>query len=114
MCTKALAKVLGDNIANRRRKLGLTQMVLAERLGIGQDSLSRMEKGIISPKIARLRDFAAILECSVVSLFQEQNDDMGAYLADVAELLLPLEQQQRDAVIRAMREMIKIAKNPAK
>jgi transcriptional regulator with XRE-family HTH domain len=110
MRTKPLAKIIGDNIASRRRELGLTQMVLAERLGIGQDALSRMEKGMISPKIARLRDFAAILECSVASLFREHNDDMDAYVAELTELLLPLEQQKKDAIIRAMREIVKVAK----
>jgi transcriptional regulator with XRE-family HTH domain len=107
--TKSLAKVIGENIASRRRELGLTQMVLAERLGIGQDALSRMEKGMISPKVARLRDFAAILNCSVPSLFREDNDDAGAYLAELRDLLLPLEQQKREVLIRMMREIIKIA-----
>jgi len=105
-----MAKVIGDNIANRRHELGLTQMALAERLGIGQDALSRMEMGMISPKIARLRDFAATLECSVPSLFREQSDDMNAYFSELTELLLPLEQQKRDAVIRAIREIIKAVK----
>ena len=109
MHTKSLAKVIGDNIASRRRELGLTQMVLAERLGIGQDALSRMEKGLISPKISRLREFAVILECSVASLFREQHEDMGN-LAELGELFLSLEQQKRDAVIRALRELVKVVR----
>ena len=107
MHTKSLAKIIGNNIASRRRELGLTQMVLAEQLGIGQDALSRMEKGLISPKISRLRDFATILECSVASLFREQHDGMNESLAELAELFLPLGQQKRDAVIRAVRELVK-------
>jgi len=110
MRTKPLAKTIGDNIASRRRALGLTQMVLAEQLGIGQDALSRMEKGMISPKISRLQDFAAVLECSVASLFREKNDDTDVLLAELAALLLSLEQQKRDAVLRTMREIVKIAK----
>ena len=110
MHTKSLAKVIGDNIANKRRELGMTQMALAERLGIGQDALSRMEMGTISPKIARLRDFAITLECSVMSLFREQHNDINVHLAELGELLLPLKQQQREAVIRAMREIVKVVK----
>lgn len=110
MCSaKSLSQVVGGNIARRRHELGLTQMVLAERLGIGQDALSRMEKGMISPKIARLRNLADILECSVESLFREQDDDMDAYLAELTGLLLPLNQHKRVAVIQAMREIVKIA-----
>ena len=110
MPTKPLAKIIGENIASRRRELGLTQMVLAEQLGIGQDALSRMEKGMISPKIARLLDFATVLECSVASLFREQHDDIHVHLAELAELLSPLEQQKKDAVLRAMREIVKVVK----
>ncbi len=110
MRTKSLAKVIGENIARRRRELGLTQMVLAERLGIGQDALSRMEKGAISPRISRLRDFATILECSVPALFREQDDDMDVSLAELAELLLRLEPQKREAAVQAMREIVKIAR----
>ena len=109
MHTKSLAKVIGDNIASRRRELGLTQMVLAERLGIGQDALSRMEKGLISPKVSRLREFAAILECSVAALFREQHEDMGS-LAELGEIFLSLEQQKRDAIIRAVRELVKVVR----
>ena len=110
MTTKPLAKIIGENIARRRRELGLTQMVVAERMGIGQDALSRMEKGMISPKIARLRSLAAVLECSVASLFREQNSDLDAHLAELAELLLPLDQQKRDAALRAIREIISVVK----
>jgi transcriptional regulator with XRE-family HTH domain len=110
MGTKSLAKVVGENIAKRRRELGLTQMILAERLEIGQDALSRMEQGTISPKIARLRNFAAILECSVPALFREQDDDIDACLAEFEELLLPLEPHKREAITRVMREIVKIAR----
>ena len=108
MPQKPLAKVLGENIANRRRELGLTQMVLAERLDIGQDALSRMEKGMISPKIGRLRDVAAALECSVPSLFREQdsNMDKAFAMADLAEALAALSPKRRAIAIRAIREIV--------
>ena len=110
MLRKSLAKVIGENIARRRRELGLTQMILAERLDIGQDALSRMEKGMISPKIARLRDVAEALECNAASLFQEEHDDMRGYVVDLIDLLTPLPPEKRDIVIRAIREMVKLAK----
>ena len=48
------AIALGQAIMTRRQRKGMTQLDLAERLGIEQHSVSRMEKGIISPKISRL------------------------------------------------------------
>jgi transcriptional regulator with XRE-family HTH domain len=109
MSQKTLAKVLGENIAGRRRELGLSQMVLAERLNIGQDALSRMENGMISPKISRLRDVATVLDCSVSFLFREQGAEPD-YFADLAEVLNTLRPEQREKVIRAIREVVKVVR----
>ncbi|MFR8276028.1 MAG: helix-turn-helix domain-containing protein [Desulfovibrio fairfieldensis] len=67
--TRKLAKLVGTNIQERRKKLGLTQECLAEKIGVGQQSLSRMERGDIAPKLERLPDVAATLRCSVAGSF---------------------------------------------
>ncbi len=45
MLVTLLTKIFGNNIRKRRKGLYLTQVELAERLGIGQQSLSRIERG---------------------------------------------------------------------
>jgi transcriptional regulator with XRE-family HTH domain len=110
MLQKSLAKVIGENIARQRRKIGLTQRQLAERLDIGQDALSRMEKGSISPKIARLRDFSAALECSVASFFHEQDENVKQRTETIAELIQPMSAQEQDAVVRIVRELAGMAR----
>lgn len=67
---RALSKLIGVNIQERRKKLGLTQENLAEKIGVGQQSLSRMERGDIAPKLERLPDVAATLQCSGGGLFR--------------------------------------------
>jgi transcriptional regulator with XRE-family HTH domain len=104
-----MALVVGENIARRRRFLGLTQVQLAERLNIGQDALSRMEKGTISPKIARLRDFAAALRCGPADFFRETGSDAEESAAALAELIGPLPPHARDAVLRIVRECVTLA-----
>ena len=49
----------------------MTQEALAETLGISQESLCRMEKGLIAPRFERLFDFARALDCSIAGLFAE-------------------------------------------
>lgn len=49
----------------------MTQEALAETLGISQESLCRMEKGLIAPRFERLFDFARALDCSIADLFAE-------------------------------------------
>ena len=61
MNDRNLAQRVGAAIAARRKQRGYTQSQLAERLSISQEALSRMEKGIISPKFSRLEDLADAL-----------------------------------------------------
>lgn len=66
----SLAQRLGANIAAYRRLKGWTQAQLGEKLGIGTDSLCRIERGVMAPRFQRLEDFADILGCSVADLFK--------------------------------------------
>lgn len=64
-----LAVIVGANITARRKLLGWNQAAFAERLGMGADSLSRIERGLVAPRFQRLEEIAEILECSVAELF---------------------------------------------
>ena len=59
------AELLGKNIAERRKKLGFSQKYLSVKLGISQESMARIEKGIIAPKVSRLEDIARTLNCTI-------------------------------------------------
>ena len=107
MNEKDLAAVVGTNIAIRRRKLGFTQADLAEMLDVGQDALSRMEKGVISPKMGRLRDLAGALQCSVADLFREADEDATDRAAAIAEQLAQLTPEQQNAVVRIVEEAVR-------
>jgi len=61
----ALAKSLGLAVAKRRVVCGLTQEDLAERLGIWNEAVSRMERGTVPPSVSRLHELAGIFQCSV-------------------------------------------------
>ena len=69
-----LATIVGANITAQRRLMGWNQAEFAERLGIGADSLSRIERGLVAPRFPRLEQMAALLECPVYELFQTQED----------------------------------------
>ena len=64
MAENKFALIVGENISDRRRRLGLSQKKLAQRLEISQDAMARMEKGRIAPKMGRLQDIADTLQCS--------------------------------------------------
>ena len=78
-----LATIVGANITAQRRLMGWNQAEFAERLGIGADSLSRIERGLVAPRFPRLEQMASLLECPVYELFQTQEDRERA-TADIA------------------------------
>lgn len=90
-----LSAAVGAIISERRKRMGLTQAQLAEHLDITQDSLSRMEKGIIAPKFSRLQLIADTLGCSVADLFRQQDEPSEQLAKSIAEKIscLPLELQ---------------------
>ena len=98
-----LASIVGACIASRRKQKGLTQAEFAERLGMGADSLSRIEKGVVAPRFSRLEQIAAHLECTVADLFRDPNEGSAELLAAIAEVFkrLPLEKQKTVAKIMA-------------
>lgn len=65
-----LAKLVGGNIAVRRKQKNWTQAQLGEKLGIGTDSLCRIERGVMAPRFQRLEEIARLLDCSVADLFK--------------------------------------------
>lgn len=65
-------KTMGRLIAARRKALGLTQMQLADRLGVTDRAVSRWERGIGAPDISILTPLAAALEITTDELLGGQ------------------------------------------
>jgi len=70
-----LAVIVGANITAKRKRMGLNQAQLAERIGIGPDSLSRIESGVTAPKFQTLEKLAQVLECPVAELFLSAGEE---------------------------------------
>ena len=69
-----LAVIVGANIMAKRKRMGMNQAQFAEKLGIGPDSLSRIERGLTAPRFQTLEKIALILECPVAELFLTGDD----------------------------------------
>ncbi|MFM9928397.1 helix-turn-helix transcriptional regulator [Variovorax sp. H27-G14] len=61
-------KALGAAIAARRVGAKLSQEDVAEKLGIGQEAVSRTERGVVVPSLQRLSEFAFVFGCGVDEL----------------------------------------------
>ncbi|MDR2077124.1 MAG: helix-turn-helix domain-containing protein [Desulfovibrio sp.] len=99
MPNSTITEILGKNIAERRRRLGLSQKELATKLGITQDAMARMEKGSMAPKMARLPCLAEALRCSVTHLFRRHDEDAEALAASIADILRTVPPEGREALL---------------
>ena len=100
MTAKSLARIFAENVQRKRRHLGLTQEDLAARLGIAQQSMSRMERGVMTPKFERLPDIARELHCTVAALFVEPEAGDRDTREVVTDILEELSATERGCVLR--------------
>lgn len=97
--TNSLTRTVGRAIHLRRKILGISQEVLAERVGIGQQSLSRMEQGKIAPKFERLQIIADALGCRVTDLFINAETAEDSYTRYLTDIMSPLSVEERAFVV---------------
>ena len=56
-------------ITQIRKSKGITQATLAERCGMTQQQIARLENGSVDPRLGTLRRIASALECELPDLF---------------------------------------------
>ncbi|MCR5813288.1 MAG: helix-turn-helix domain-containing protein [Desulfovibrio sp.] len=100
--------VLGQNISEQRKKMGISQKDLAKLLGITQDALSRIEKGKMAPKMTRLEDFAHIFKCPVSFLFLTDFEKVHFYDRVLSECLKRLTMEGRVAIIELVKHAVDV------
>jgi len=97
-----LAQRVGKAIAKQRLAVGLTQEEVAESLGIGNEAVSRMERGINIPTITRLIEIAEMLNCEVADLIQEASDRVMDQAQTISKLLEQMDAQDRAATVEIL------------
>ena len=64
-------KKTGERIGCLRQEKGMTQITLAEALGITSQAISKWERELCYPDITILPDLARVLGCTVNDFFEE-------------------------------------------
>ena len=65
-----LKKLFGQNVANRRKELGLSQKALAEATGVTVETISHIERGIHGPRFGLIEKLASTLDLDPKHLFE--------------------------------------------
>lgn len=100
-----LAGVIGRAIAKHRTASDLTQEQVAEMLGVGNEAVSRMERGVVMPTVARLVELAEIFGCDAADLLTEastRTSDQGKYMG---QLLAKLSGNDRTMVMEIVERL---------
>ena len=108
---KKLAKRLGALIAARRKSLGLTQGELAEAVGIEQESMSRIETGIITPSLSRLLSLANALDCPIETLLRPASNRQQDQSLVMEGLLDGLDEAERAFAVRVVSDFANLARS---
>lgn len=88
--SKQLAEMVGQAIARQRVRCKLSQEQVAERLGIGSEAVSRIERGIVMPNVERLVELADVFGCETADLLTEGSsrpEDQARRLYDLLSTL---------------------------
>ncbi len=103
-----LKQILCENIAKRRKKLGISQTALAERLHISPEAMTRIEKGAIAPKLSRLDGIARNLQCTVPDLFRPYSEEKSNHASIIMDALAGLPDEACDAIVHLVLDASRI------
>ena len=81
-----MKKTLGTMIAELRKQRGMTQLELAEQMGVTDKAVSKWERGLSCPDINSIPKLAEILGVSVEDLMQSKKTAEGP-VGKVAEIM---------------------------
>jgi len=104
--SKQLATRVGQAIARQRVRCDLSQEQVAEKLEIGSEAVSRIERGIVMPNVERLVELAAIFNCDAADLLTEGSSRPEDQARRLYELLSALDADDRALVIDVVERLV--------
>ncbi len=90
---KDFSKNIGETLKKYRRAANMSQMELAEKIGISYQQLQKYEKGINNISIYRLKQISEALKIPISSLLESQEPERVA--EDIGEYGLSLSKEEK-------------------
>jgi len=104
--TKRPAEQVGQAIARHRARCRMSQEEVAELLGIGSEAVSRIERGIVMPNVARLMELAGIFGCETADLLTESASRPEDQTRRLYDLMSRLKDQDRKFVMEVVERLV--------
>ena len=93
---------IGKRIISLRKKRNLTQLELADKMGISFQAISGWERGISMPDISKLPELAQIFNVTIDELIGEKSDFIEAVVNDDVDSYLKSEAFSSDEIADAV------------
>lgn len=103
--SSSLGPLVGRAIARERQRAALTQSELAEKLNMGNEAISRMERGLVIPSLPRLIELAEALGCEATALISETSPVAADQNTLIARQLQRLGARDRRLVLHLIDQM---------
>ncbi len=100
-----LANEIGKVIARRRQAAKLTQEEVAEKLGVGNEAVSRLERGVVVPTIIRLVELASIFNCAASDFLSEASSLPADQSRELLRMLEGLKPQDRMMLVELVQKL---------
>lgn len=100
------AKQLGITIASYRQQIGLTQEQIAEKLEMGNEAISRIERGVVMPTLARLIELADIFDCQLADLLGKNSGRTKDEADYLHQLLKERTMEERQMIVEVIEKMV--------
>ncbi|OPG72039.1 transcriptional regulator [Pseudomonas ogarae] len=96
---------IGRMIAKHRSERNLTQEEVAERLGVGSEAVSRLERGVVELSVVKLMQLADIFGCRMDELLTESSNRPNDQGQMIAGLLNGLKESDRAFILATVEQL---------
>lgn len=100
------AKLLGERIANYRKKADYTQEAVANELQIGSEQVSRIERGTSIPNALRLLELAELFDCPVEAFLTDSSIRLKDQTLYINKLISPLNNKDRQLIVQMIEQFV--------
>ena len=97
-----IARKVAESIKHCREKTGLSQDQVGERLEIGAEAVSRIERGISVPTLVRLAELADIFKCPIEDLLGSSSTRAVDQAEYITKLIAALPTEDRMMVVEVV------------
>jgi len=87
--------MLPEKIYTFRRKSGLSQEQLAEKIGVSRQAISKWEGGLSTPELEKIRALSDFFHVSIDELTREQGADADNASSDAEEKIFIADRQEK-------------------